>query len=251
MASCCCDALLQYTPAPDSQSVLEQPWRFASGPRSRIAAPSVKRERASPTNASVCRGESLRSASAFLPVWSARFSMIDSYPLPNKLEENFKKSPRSFLMKSSYGRLLSAACLSLFYCTLALAQDPMKVEPTHYKLAFENEYVQVVNVHYGAHEKSVLHAHMGGVVVVLTAGHLRFTDENGKTQEVFAKPGDPRWFPPFKHRVENLGDTAYNAVYIGIKNKRLAKEAGLKGEPSEMNERTKKLVAEALLATVK
>jgi hypothetical protein len=92
---------------------------------------------------------------------------------------------------------------------------------------------------------------MGGVVVVLTAGHLRFTDENGKTQEVYAKPGDPRWFPPFKHRVENLGDTVYNAVYMGIKNKRLAGEASLRSGPSQMDEQTKKLVTDALLATMR
>jgi len=101
-----------------------------------------------------------------------------------------------------------------------LAQDPTKVEPAHYSLAFENESVQVVNVHYGPHEKSRMHEHPGGVVVVLTAAHLRFTDENGKTQEIHAKPGESRWFPPFKHRVENLGDTPYNAVYVGIKKQR-------------------------------
>jgi quercetin dioxygenase-like cupin family protein len=155
------------------------------------------------------------------------------------------------MRKSAFGRLFCVALLALFFCAVALAQDPTKVEPTHYKLAFENEYVQVVNVHYGPHEKSSLHAHPGGVVVVLTEGHLRFTDEHGKTQEVFAKPGDPRWFPPFKHKVENLGDTAYNAVYIGIKSKRLASHASLKAGPSEMDEQTKKLVADALLAAMK
>jgi quercetin dioxygenase-like cupin family protein len=154
-------------------------------------------------------------------------------------------------MKSSYSRPFCPALLILFFCAVALAQDPTKVEPTHYKLAFENEYVQVVNVHYGPHEKSNLHVHPGGVVVVLTAGHLRFADENGKTQEVFAKPGEARWFPPFKHRVENLGDSAYNAVYIGIKNKGLANTVSLKAGPSEMDEQTRKLVADALLAALK
>jgi len=133
----------------------------------------------------------------------------------------------------------------------ALAQDPTKTEPTHYKLAFENEFVQVVNVHYGPHEKSGMHAHPGGVVVILSAGHLKFTDENGKTQEVMAKPGESRWFPPFKHRVENLGDTSYSAVYIGIKNKKLASEAALKGEGWQMDEQTKRFVAEALMAAQK
>ena len=97
-----------------------------------------------------------------------------------------------------------------------LAQDPTKVEPKHYKLNFENEYVQVVAVHYGPHEKSEMHDHPGGVVVVITGGHLRFTDPNGKVTEVYAKSGETRWFPPFKHKVENVGDEPYNAVYVGI-----------------------------------
>jgi Cupin domain. len=136
--------------------------------------------------------------------------------------------------------------LMLLASSLAFSQDPTKAEPTHYKMAFENEYVQVVNVHYGPHEKSSLHAHPGGVVVILTAGHLRFTDENGKTQEVSAKAGEARWFPPFKHKVENLGDTAYSAVYIGIKSKKLAETSTNMGA-MDLDEKTKALVAEALL----
>src|SRR5215470_11494231 len=119
--------------------------------------------------------------------------------------------------------LQALACLStfvLFFSTTALSQDPTRVEPKHYKLDFENEHVQVVAVHYGPHEKSAMHEHPGGVVVVITAGHLKFTDESGKVTEVFAKPGEARWFAPFKHRVENVGDTAYNAVYVGIKGKK-------------------------------
>jgi quercetin dioxygenase-like cupin family protein len=155
------------------------------------------------------------------------------------------------MRKPAYSSLFCATTFLVFLCAAAFAQDPLKVEPTHYKLAFENEYVQVVNVHYGPHEKSALHSHMGGVVVVLSAGHLRFTDENGKTQEVFAKPGDPRWFPPFKHKVENLGDNAYNAVYIGIKNKHLAPEVSRNAAQPEMDLRTSELVAKALVAAMK
>jgi quercetin dioxygenase-like cupin family protein len=101
----------------------------------------------------------------------------------------------------------------------ASAQDPTKVEPRHYKLLFENDRVQVVSVHYGPHEKSEMHDHPGGVVVVVTGGHLKFTDQNGKVTEVYSKEGEARWFPPFKHKVENVGDEPYNAVYVGIKSK--------------------------------
>lgn len=112
-----------------------------------------------------------------------------------------------------------AAAIICLAAGFAAAQDPTKVEPKHYKLDFENDRVQVVNVHYGAHEKSEMHDHPGGVSVSVTGGHLRFTDQNGKVTEVFAKPGEARWFPPFKHKVENLGDEPYNGVYIGIKGK--------------------------------
>jgi quercetin dioxygenase-like cupin family protein len=113
-------------------------------------------------------------------------------------------------------------CAAVFVClaaNLAVAQDPIKVEPKHYKLNFENDRVQVVSVHYGPHEKSEMHDHPGGVVVVVTGGHLKFTDQNGKSHEVFAKAGEARWFPATKHKVENVGDEPYNAVYVGIKGK--------------------------------
>ncbi len=141
-------------------------------------------------------------------------------------------------MVSKWFLTMAVVCLVV---QAAVAQDPTKVEPKHYHLAFENEYVQVVDVHYGPHEKSALHDHPGGVVVVLTAGHLRFTDEKGKVTEVFSKPGESRWFPPFKHKVENLGDTAYNAVYIGVKGKMNASK-----DAPPMDAATEKIVAQYL-----
>ena len=116
-------------------------------------------------------------------------------------------------------RTLTAIAFVCLAASCVMAQDPTKVEPKHYKLDFENDRVQVVSVHYGPHEKSAMHDHPGGVVVVITGGHLKFTDERGKETEVFAKPGEARWFAPFKHTVENVGDTAYNAVYVGMKGK--------------------------------
>lgn len=114
-------------------------------------------------------------------------------------------------------RFFCAAAVLCLAAGVATAQDPTKVEPKHYRLQFENEHVQVVSVHYGPHEKSEMHDHPGGVVVVITGGHLRFTDQNGKVTEVYSKAGEARWFPPFKHKVENLGDDPYNAVYVGLK----------------------------------
>jgi len=116
-------------------------------------------------------------------------------------------------------RLLRLGIVLALAVSASTAQDPTKVEPKHYRLDFENEHVQVVSIHYGPHEKSQMHDHPGGVVVVITGGHLRFTDQNGKVQEVYAKAGEARWFPPFKHKVENLGNTSYDAVYVAVKDK--------------------------------
>jgi len=111
--------------------------------------------------------------------------------------------------------LLSIAIL--FFAIGACAQDATKVEPNHYRVAFENENVRVVNMHYGPHEKSSMHQHPAGVAVYLTAGRFRFTDENGKITEADARAGDSRWFPAFKHKVENLTDKPFDAIYIEIK----------------------------------
>lgn len=102
-------------------------------------------------------------------------------------------------------------------CIPALSQDAQTAEPKHYKMAFENDKVQVVYIHYGRHEKSREHAHPQGVVVNLSEAHLLFTESTGKTREVYAKPGEARWFPAVRHTVENLGETDYDGVYIGVK----------------------------------
>jgi quercetin dioxygenase-like cupin family protein len=131
-------------------------------------------------------------------------------------------------------RVFYAAAILCLAASVATAQDPTKVEPKHYRLQFENEHVQVVSVHYGPHEKSEMHDHPGGVVVVITGGHLRFTDQNGKVTEVYSKAGEARWFPPFKHKVENVGDEPYNAVYVGLKSRMNAGAARLKPDSAAL-----------------
>src|SRR6266851_9181492 len=144
--------------------------------------------------------------------------------LPRFSQENYGLGQEAGMQS----RLFWTGVFVCLAAALVLAQDPTKVEPKHYKLDFENERVKVVSVHYGPREKSILHEHPGGVVVSLTEGHLRFTDEAGKTREVYAKPGEVRWYAPFKHRVENLSDTAYDAGYIGVKGKPAIASAGSK-----------------------
>lgn len=125
--------------------------------------------------------------------------------------------------------------------SLAIAQDATKVEPNHYKLAFDNDKVQVIYIHYGPHEKSKMHSHPQGVVVNITEAHLLFTDQDGKIQEVYSKPGEARWFPPFRHTVQNLGETAYSGVYIGVKGGAAAPNASQ--QAPHLDKQTAKILA--------
>src|SRR6266536_344048 len=119
-------------------------------------------------------------------------------------------------------KFLGAVLLLGLTTNFAAAQDPTKTEPAHYKLAFENDKVQVVDIHYGPHEKSGMHEHPAGVVVYVSAGHLKFPDPDGPVNEVFDKAGEARFFPAFKHKVENLDDKSFDGVYIGLKSKSAA-----------------------------
>jgi hypothetical protein len=53
-------------------------------------------------------------------------------------------------------RLVNLFALALAYALLAEAQNPLKVDPEHYKVEFESNQVQVVRVYFDAHYKSVL-----------------------------------------------------------------------------------------------
>ncbi len=146
-------------------------------------------------------------------------------------------------------RFFCAGVIVCLVVNVSTAQDPTKVEPKHYRLQFENERVQVVDVHYGPHEKSEMHDHPGGVSVSVTGGHLRFTDQSGKVTEVYSKAGEARWFPPFKHKVENLGDEPYNGVYIGIKGKLAASANELQPYSPVSPEQLAKILAEPRATT--
>jgi quercetin dioxygenase-like cupin family protein len=101
----------------------------------------------------------------------------------------------------------------------ARAQDPVKVDPKHYKVEFENDQVRVLHVTYGAHEKSVMHEHPGAVAVFLTDGQSKFTLADGKTQDVPIKAGTTMWTPAGKHLPENTGDKPFELIVVEMKAK--------------------------------
>ncbi len=106
-----------------------------------------------------------------------------------------------------------------FAGSVALAQDPAKVDPKHCKVEFENAQVRVLRWHIGPHEKVPMHEHPAYVGIDLTDFHTRFTLPDGTTKEVKTKAGQTSWNEPQKHSAENLTDSATEGIQVELKSK--------------------------------
>jgi quercetin dioxygenase-like cupin family protein len=97
--------------------------------------------------------------------------------------------------------------------------DPLTVDPTDYKLEFENSQVRVTRVKFAAHRVVPVHEHMlNRVVVYLTDQNARMTTPDGKVDNAQHKAGDASWGVPVKHKEENLQDKPFEAVVVELKN---------------------------------
>lgn len=119
--------------------------------------------------------------------------------------------------------MAALAALWIMSAVPALAQDPVKVDPKHYTVEFENEQVRVLRISYGAGEKSVMHDHPNGVAVFLTDGQVKFTTPDGKSREDAAKAGSTQWAPGGKHLPENTGDKPFELILVELKGKSTGK----------------------------
>ncbi len=111
-----------------------------------------------------------------------------------------------------------AALAFLLFTNTADAQDATVVDPEHYTVEFENDYVRVIRISYGPNEKSVMHDHMAGVAVFLSDGKGTFTYPDGKTEEWIAKSGVSMWNPAITHSPENLLDAPFELIFVEVKN---------------------------------
>ena len=114
---------------------------------------------------------------------------------------------------------LSIAVVCILLVSLVSAQDATKVDPKHYTVMSENAEVRVLKVHYGPHEKSVMHSHPDAVAVFLTDGKTQFTSADGKKDERSWKAGDAMFTPASTHLPENLTDKPMELVLVELKGK--------------------------------
>jgi quercetin dioxygenase-like cupin family protein len=113
--------------------------------------------------------------------------------------------------------LVLYGALSVCLVSNLLAQDAAKVDPKHYTVVSENDQVRILKVHYGPHEKSVMHSHPATVAVFLTDANGQFTYPDGKTEAFAPKAGGAQYSASTTHLPENTGDNAMDVIVIELK----------------------------------
>jgi len=124
-------------------------------------------------------------------------------------------------------KLFTIPAFVLLFAFAAAAQDPVKVDPEHYKVVFEDTSMRVLRLSYGPHEKSVMHQHpFGSCVIFITEFHGKSTDRDGNVTAEDHKPGEVACEPfrrgLFSHLPENTGDAPFEVILIERKSAQIA-----------------------------
>ena len=95
--------------------------------------------------------------------------------------------------------------------------DPIRVAGDTHKLAFENSFVRVLDVHLPPGKVEPRHRHPHGMSVYFTDWEARVTPD-GKAPEVHhRKAGTFAWNEAVVHSVENAGPTEGHILRIELK----------------------------------
>jgi len=101
---------------------------------------------------------------------------------------------------------------------ITTALDPVKVDPKHYKVEFENAQVRVLRGKIEPHGIAPMHEHsLNRVTVFLTDQDFRATDSQGKVTFVKHRAGEAIWGTPITHTEQNLSDKPFEVVAVELK----------------------------------
>jgi quercetin dioxygenase-like cupin family protein len=146
-------------------------------------------------------------------------------------------------MKAS--NALSMMSLALFCAGTAWAQDPVKVDPTHYQVVLENSSVRVLKIDYAPGSKSTMHQHPDSIVIPLAASKVRFSTPDGKAQEMDLPSDSAMYTPAGTHSPANIGTGPVDAILVEFK----APNPGTASLPGSREGMDVKLLAEGPRAT--
>lgn len=121
--------------------------------------------------------------------------------------------------KVAVEHLVAATLLLGVFSQQVKAQDPVKVDPKHYKVELENDDVRVLRIHYGPGEESVMHEHAKGVAIYLDDIQAQFTLPDGEVVSASGNKGDVFWTEKVHHKPKNTGTEPFEVIQVELKSK--------------------------------
>jgi len=97
------------------------------------------------------------------------------------------------------------------------ALDPIKVAGDTHRLAFENAFVRVLDVHLPPGKVEPRHRHPHGMSVYFTDWEARVTPDGGPAEVHHRKAGTFAWNEAVVHAVQNAGTTEGHILRIELK----------------------------------
>ena len=95
--------------------------------------------------------------------------------------------------------------------------DPLKVAPDTHKLALENAFVRVLDVHVPPGKTEPRHRHPHGLSVYFTDWDVKVTLDGAKPEVRQRKAGSFAWSDEIVHTIENVGKTEGHVLRIELK----------------------------------
>ena len=113
--------------------------------------------------------------------------------------------------------LTALAAIAIALPSSALAQDPVQVDPAHYKVLAENDAVRVLKIDYPVGEKSKMHSHPDAIFIPLGDATGTFEGADGSKAERTMKSEQAMYTPADTHSPSNTGKTPVNGILIEFK----------------------------------
>jgi len=114
-------------------------------------------------------------------------------------------------------KLITVVSAVLVLSVAVFAQDPVKVDPSHYSVLLENAAVRLLHVTYPVGGKSPMHQHPDSIAVALTPSKVKFTMPDGKTQDSDMANESAMYIPGGPHSPTNVGTGAVSALVVEFK----------------------------------
>jgi quercetin dioxygenase-like cupin family protein len=95
--------------------------------------------------------------------------------------------------------------------------DPIRAAPDTHRLAFENTFVRVLDVHVPAGKTEPRHRHPHGMSVYFTDWDAKVTVDGGQPEVRHRAAGTFAWSDAVVHTVENAGKTEGHILRIELK----------------------------------